>query len=112
MNLQQEVKCDLPGMGDVTVTYNLMATARQVDAFREEATADTAKQVIVKITGLPPATWDIEVETETPEKKKVKSSKSVSSDDPYSEGRPIAWSLWLRWHGWRKAMGQFLTDPN
>jgi len=112
MNLQPEVKCDLPGMTDVVVTYNLMATARQVDDFRGDVNAETAKPVIVKISGLAPATWDVEVETATPDGKKAQSIKSVSSDDPYSEGRPIAWRLWLCWHGWRKAMGQFLTDPN
>lgn len=106
MNLQQEVKCDLPGMADVVVTYNLMATARQVDAFREEATADTAKPVIVKIQRRMLAEEVIGSKADT------KATESLFGGDPYSEDQPIAWSLWLRWHGWRKAMGQFLTDPN
>jgi hypothetical protein len=86
MQVQQDVICDLPEFPDITVTYSLMATAKQLDAFRVGLDPETAKPVIVKIVGL--------------------------TVDPFGENSPLAFRFWCAYQGWKTALQQFVTDPN
>ncbi len=86
MKTIQKVACELPGLEGVIVSYNLMATARQIDAFRANLSAETAKPVIAGIENY--------------------------DGDPYGEDAPFAFRLWLGYAGWQKALMQFVTDPN
>lgn len=86
MKTIQKVTCDLPGLENITVSYNLMATTRQIEAFRSSLDEETAKAVIVGIDGY--------------------------VGNPYGDDAPFAFKLWLGYTGWQKALMQFVTDPN
>lgn len=85
---EQRVRCPLPGLEQVAVTYNLMATARQLATFRENLTAETAKPVIRSIDGWP------------------------DGGDPFGDDAPMAFRFWVGYRGWQTAVLQFVTDPN
>jgi hypothetical protein len=86
MQIQQDVICDLPEFPDVTVTYSLMATAKQLDAFRAGLDPEMAKPVVVKVVGL--------------------------TYEPFGEDAPLAFRFWAGYRGWQTALQQFITDPN
>jgi hypothetical protein len=88
MQTQQEVICELPEWQPVTVTYSLMATETELDAFRMQLTAETAKPVVVKIVGLP------------------------AGLDPYGPDSPQALRFWLGYNGWNAAVRAYINSPN
>jgi hypothetical protein len=88
MQTQQDVVCELPDWKPVTVTYNLMATETELDAFRMHLTADTAKPVIVKLVGVP------------------------ADLDPYGPYSPQALRFWLGYNGWNAAIKVYINSPN
>ena len=53
MQTEYTISCPVPGFEKVKVTYNMMATGRQIDAFQRSMGKDEAEAVIVKIEGLP-----------------------------------------------------------
>ncbi|MCX7851802.1 MAG: hypothetical protein N2383_03360 [Caldilineales bacterium] len=85
MPLSVTVTCDLPGLTEVTATYNLLATARQLEAWRQNLDATTAAPVVT-VQGY--------------------------AGDPFGPDAPLALRFWLAFTGWQKALVQFLTDPN
>lgn len=88
----QTIECPLPGFEGVTVTFDLMATQHQIDAFVKQAGLNKSHEgVIAKIEGWPPEfgldPWD---------------GKVV----------PGVWLAWVARKGYGMAMKAYLDDPN
>jgi hypothetical protein len=88
-NTQITVKCPLPGLEAVAVTYNLMASSKQVGVWQKTLGAENGDVVVVKVDGWP-----------------------VEYGEPFGDDAPSAFRLWAIQQGLGTATREFLTDPN
>ena len=87
MDPKRTVGCPLEGLTGVSVTYNLMATAKQLDAFRATLNTETAAPVVARIDG-----WE-------------------AGTEPLSDDAPMAFRYWVGYGGWQAAVKTLLDDP-
>jgi len=88
--LSRTVDCPLEGLEDVSVTFNLMATERELEAFVEKmGRSGTAGPVIVSVDNWP-----------------KKHGEAFGSDTPF------AFMLWASRKGFSQAAADYLADPS
>lgn len=88
MRTKITIDCPLEGLEGVKVTYDLMSSDKQVTAFRESLTPETAAAVLT-VEGWP-----------------------EDKGEPFGGDAPVAWMMWAAWKGYGEAIREFLTDPN
>lgn len=89
MQTEYAITCPLPGFEQVKVTYNLMATGRQIDEFQRSMGKEEAAAVVVKIEGLP-----------------------EKYSGPTDLELPMAFRVWYSGKGPIKAALEYASDPN
>jgi len=77
------ISCPLPGFEGVQVTFNLLASEAQYDAFMRSLARDAADVVITEITGWPSGT-------------------------PFDADTPLLFRLWLAQDGYIEAVKAYL----
>lgn len=89
----QKITCTLPGFEAVEITYNLMATEGEADAFIKRMGGDgSAAPVVVSVEG-----WDT----------------AAYGADPWNKDKaPSVFRAWATRVGWGVALKAFITDPN
>ena len=90
-SIQRTIQCPLPGLEAVAVTYNLMASADQIETFTESLGGEERPACIVSVEG-----W--------PEKE--------FGTDPFGGKSPLAFRVWAVQRGLQQAVKEFVTDPN
>lgn len=89
MQTEYTIQCPIPGFEKVEVTYNMMATGKQIDLFQRSMGKDGADAVVVKVEGMP---------------------KKYSG--PIDEELPIMFRVWYSGKGPIKAALEYASDPN
>jgi|GEM_PF-5749439 len=89
MRTEIAVTCPVPGYTDVVVTYDLMATAEDVDLFRVKMDEESARKVISKVEGYTGGLAAL-----------------------LSAEQPFALRLWLAYKGFQQALQEFILSPN
>lgn len=89
MQTEYTIICPLPGFEQVKVTYNLMATGRQIDNFQRSMGKEDADTVVAKVEGLP--------DTYT---------------GPTDVDLPMMFRVWYSGKGPIKAALEYAQDPN
>jgi len=86
------VRCPLPTLEGVTVTYNMMASQAEFDAFGKALGGNgTARPVISQVEG-----WPVE----------------RYGPDPFGPGAPLAFLIWVVGEGLKTAITGYIGDPN
>ena len=83
------VQCPLPGLEMVAITYNLLASEKDLKAALEDMTAGN---VVVEMSGWP--------------------EDGPFGKEPFGEGVPVAFRAWFLKGGFYRAIGEFANDPN
>ena len=86
--IHRTVACPLEGFEGVTVTYNLMASANEVNAFSTDFDAAPGL-VIAGVSG-----WPEELNAE-----------------PFGNDAPLAFLIWARQTGIKEAIRAYAADP-
>lgn len=89
--MSQVVTCTVPGLTDVAVEYNMMASVQAFDDFVRTMGREGADEVLDGIDGWP--------DKEFP-------------GGPMGDAAPMAWRLWLVRTGLTEATRLYVTDPN
>lgn len=89
MQTEYTITCPIPGLEMVKVTYNIMATSRQIDQFQRSLGSEGADQVVVKVEGLP-----------------------EKYTGPSDSDLPIMFRVWYSGKGPIKAALEYAQDPN
>ena len=84
------VKCPLPGFEETTITYDLMATLKDVTILQTSVGDQDPGHVIVAIEGLPEA---------------------CAKSGPFGLETPLAFQLWVVNTGLQDAIREFVRDP-
>lgn len=90
MQTEYTIICPIPGFEKVEVTYNMMATGKQIDQFQRKMGKEAADAVVVKVEGLP----------------------KQYGGDPTHEDLPIMFRVWYSGKGPIKAALEYASDPN
>lgn len=87
------IECSLPGLEEVRVTYNMMATAEQVTNMHARVGGDGSHVgIVVNVEGWPKAEYGA---------------------NPFdTKTAPMVWFGWFARKGWAIAMKAYLDDPN
>jgi hypothetical protein len=90
IDLTRTVACPFAGFEGCEVTYNLMASTKQLEAFQAEyGGGGTAEPIVVKITGWP-----------------------FNGTDPWSKDAPMMWRIWAARRGIQRAIADLSDDPD
>lgn len=87
MQTTQAVTCPLPGLENVVITYNIMASEDEFETFGKSLGEEGKEAVFAGIEN-----W--------PEK----------YGEPFSRSAPMAWRMWACKHGLELAMQAFLAE--
>ena len=91
--MQITVQCPLPGLATVAVTYNLMASERQINQVLESVGGDAEQRglLIVSVTGWPEGDFGA---------------------DPFGPDAPMAFRIWALRAGYQQGIREFIAGPN
>jgi len=89
MRTEQKAQCELPGFESVTVTFDMLASEADMDAFSQSLGAN-AQHVVKDVAG-----WD-----------------NDQYGAPFGAGSPVAFRVWASRQGLYKAVAEYASDPN
>ena len=92
-NILRTVTCPFPGFEGLAVTYNMMATVKQVEALSASIGAGPEvdrSAVILDMHGWP---------------------EEAHPGGPYGENAPMLVLIWLLRTGYGKAVAEYINDP-
>lgn len=91
MKTTQIVRCSVPGLEEVQVEYNMMASVEACNTFAQSMAVRCFDDVIVSVHGWPEETYP---------------------GGPQGDAAPMAWRIWLVRIGFVEASRLYATDPN
>lgn len=89
--IERTVGCPLPGLEAVKITYNLMASAKEIDAWTQSVGERFAAKVVTKVEGWPGGEF---------------------GQEPFGADSPLAFRVWACQKGIHQAIREFVSDPN
>jgi hypothetical protein len=84
---KQTIGCELPGLEGVQVTYDLMASEEQVNAW-QQSLGSVNDGVVAEVTGWP-----------------------EGRGEPFGPQAPLAFRIWTVQGGYQEAVRRFAADP-